>query len=314
MVVVKHPLTVLGGITYKPFVHGQFAEIVFCAIDSTQQVQGYGSRLMSHVKDYVLTAHNCKHFLTYADNYAIGYFKKQGFTTDITLEKEKWMGYIKDYEGGTIMQCTVIDKVKYLEGVSTIAAQRWSVFKKIRDKTNSQKVYPGLKFKEGQTSINPSEIPGLKEAGWISNGGIAPHRPMARQRGPLHIFMKKLIEELKVCCRPTDRHRRAHIPGPLSSLWPVLARFLTSGVADYYDIIKNPMGNARPLMLDLRTLDENVESDKYQTADQFIDDVNLIWTNCRTYNQDGSTYVKCANRLEKWFKERLKILRIEMKV
>lgn len=125
MVVVRHPLTVLGGITYKPFIKGQFAEIVFCAIDTSQQVQGYGSRLMSHVKDFVLTRYDCKHFLTYADNYAIGYFKKQGYTTDITLEKSKWMGYIKDYEGGTIMQCTVIDKVKYLDAAAIIAAQRW---------------------------------------------------------------------------------------------------------------------------------------------------------------------------------------------
>jgi histone acetyltransferase len=78
-------------------------EIVFCAIDTTQQVQGYGSRLMSHVKDHVFEEHNCIHYLTYADNYAIGYFKKQGYTTDITLEKSLWMGYIKDYEGGTIM-------------------------------------------------------------------------------------------------------------------------------------------------------------------------------------------------------------------
>lgn len=61
--------------------------------------KGYGSRLMSHLKDYVFTAHDCIHYLTYADNYAIGYFKKQGFTTDITLEKSLWMGYIKDYEG-----------------------------------------------------------------------------------------------------------------------------------------------------------------------------------------------------------------------
>ena len=39
MVVVRHPYTVLGGLTFKPFVSGQFAEIVFCAIDTTCQVQ-----------------------------------------------------------------------------------------------------------------------------------------------------------------------------------------------------------------------------------------------------------------------------------
>lgn len=61
--------------------------------------RGSRARLMSHVKDYVRHAHDVRHFLTYADNYAIGYFKKQGFTTEISLEKSIWMGYIKDYEG-----------------------------------------------------------------------------------------------------------------------------------------------------------------------------------------------------------------------
>ena len=75
--VVKDPLIVLGGITYRPFLNRNFAEIVFCAIASTEQVQGYGSRLMSHVKNYVKRKHGTQHFLTYADNYAIGYFKKQ---------------------------------------------------------------------------------------------------------------------------------------------------------------------------------------------------------------------------------------------
>lgn len=32
---------------------------------------------MNHLKDHILKDTNAKHFLTYADNYAIGYFKKQ---------------------------------------------------------------------------------------------------------------------------------------------------------------------------------------------------------------------------------------------
>ncbi|KAL9035420.1 MAG: hypothetical protein Q9180_004871, partial [Flavoplaca navasiana] len=113
MAVVKKPLEVVGyatndiiwgfadakrGITYRPFNGRQFAEIVFCAISSDQQVKGYGAHLMSHLKDYVKATSPIQHFLTYADNYAIGYFKKQGFTKEITLEKPRWMGYIKDYE------------------------------------------------------------------------------------------------------------------------------------------------------------------------------------------------------------------------
>lgn len=117
-------MDVLGGISYKPFSGRDFAEIVFCAISSTEQVQGFGSRLMSHVKDHVRKTFQVNHFLTYADNYAIGYFKKQGFTTDISIDKTLWMGYIKDYEGGTIMECCMVDKVTYLDAASIISKQR----------------------------------------------------------------------------------------------------------------------------------------------------------------------------------------------
>lgn len=45
-------LNAISGITYRPFKGREFAEIVFCAIDSTQQVKGYGAHLMSHLKVY----------------------------------------------------------------------------------------------------------------------------------------------------------------------------------------------------------------------------------------------------------------------
>jgi histone acetyltransferase len=60
---------------------------------------------MNHLKDMVRELHpGVEHFLTYADNYAVGYFKKQGFTKEITLDRMLWAAYIKDYEGGTLMQ------------------------------------------------------------------------------------------------------------------------------------------------------------------------------------------------------------------
>lgn len=39
MAIVKRGLQVVGGITYRPFNKRKFAEIVFCAIDSSQQVK-----------------------------------------------------------------------------------------------------------------------------------------------------------------------------------------------------------------------------------------------------------------------------------
>lgn len=58
---------------------------------------------------------------------------------------------------------------------------------------------------------------------------------------------------------------------------------------------------------DLTTLDQNVETDVYQTMDDFIRDVQKIFDNCRVYNAEATNYARCANRLERYFKERLRV-------
>ncbi|OLL26183.1 Histone acetyltransferase GCN5, partial [Neolecta irregularis DAH-3] len=221
--IVKSYLQVVGGITYRPFNHRKFAEIVFCAITSTEQVKGYGGHLMNHLKDYVKGTSPIMHFLTYADNYAIGYFKKQGFTKEITLEKPIWMGYIKDYEGGTIMQCTMLPRIRYLDVTYILTRQKAAVQAKIRGMSRSHVVHEGLKvFDNGATEINPLSIPGLKEAGW------SPEMEEARrpQRGPQYGMVLHLLNELQ-------NH---------ASAWPFVQPVNKDEVTDYYDVIKEPMG------------------------------------------------------------------------
>lgn len=127
-----------------------------------------------------------KHFLTYADNYAIGYFKKQvkymwsliarwrttvmtepqGFTTEITLDRRKWVGYIKDYEGGTIMQCTMVPKVEYCKVKEILAIQKDAVLEKTKENSTSHVVYPGIDMpvdEHGKRSIDPLDIPGVRK-------------------------------------------------------------------------------------------------------------------------------------------------------
>uniref|UniRef100_A0A8C7JRJ6 histone acetyltransferase n=1 Tax=Oncorhynchus kisutch TaxID=8019 RepID=A0A8C7JRJ6_ONCKI len=67
---------VIGGICFRMFPSQGFTEIVFCAVTSNEQVKGYGTHLMNHLKEYHIK-HDILNFLTYADEYAIGYFKKQ---------------------------------------------------------------------------------------------------------------------------------------------------------------------------------------------------------------------------------------------
>ena len=50
-----------------------------------------------------------EYFITYADNYAIGYFKKQGFTKTINMPKGRYSGLIKEYDGGTPMEVSQME-------------------------------------------------------------------------------------------------------------------------------------------------------------------------------------------------------------
>lgn len=127
--------------------------------------------LMDHYKAHIRKAYpGMDHFLTYADNYAVGYFEKQGFSKDITLDKSVWAGYIKDYEGGTIMQCTMVPKVDYITKKEQFKAQKEAIIEKIRQRSRSSIVHPGLpQFQPGKPegiTVDPKDVPGLKEAGW----------------------------------------------------------------------------------------------------------------------------------------------------
>ena len=93
---------ILGGCVFRPFYQQKFAEIVFLAITTQEQVKGYGSRLMNKLKDHALKT-ELHYFLTYADNNAIEYFRKQGFNKEPNLPQPRWKGYIKDYNGSTMM-------------------------------------------------------------------------------------------------------------------------------------------------------------------------------------------------------------------
>lgn len=279
--VVRKPLTVVGGITYKPFDLHEFAEIVFCAILSTEQVQGYGAHLMNHLKDYVSNTLPIRHFLTYADNYAIGYFKKQGFTKEISLPKPQWMGYIKDYEGGTLMQCTMLPRIRYLDAGKILLLQKAAIQRKVRLTSKLHIVRPGLDhFRDKNFKpLDPMEIPGLKEAGWSVEMDKLAQRP---KKNPHHAFMTNLLVEVQ-------NH-------PLA--WPFKLPVNGDDVVDYYEVIKEPM--------DLSAMENKLENDKYPLLAEFIYDMRLVFNNCRVYNPESTPYYKHATKLEKFFNGKVK--------
>lgn len=281
------PGEVVGGITYRPFKGRQFAEIVFCAISSDQQVKGYGAHLMSHLKDYVKATSDVMHFLTYADNYAIGYFKKQGFTKEITLDKPKWMGYIKDYEGGTIMQCSMLPRIRYLESGRLLLKQKAAVHAKIRAVSKSYEVHEPPKAwrklanKPGAElpSIDPLSIDAIRATGWSESMDELARQP---RHNPSHSLLLQLLSALQSS----------------SASWPFLQPVNGEEVQDYYDVIKEPM--------DLSTMENKLDKDQYDTVEDFVKDVLLVVRNCKRYNGENTAYAKAAGKLEKelWRKVR----------
>jgi histone acetyltransferase len=236
--------------------------------------------MMNHLKDYVKATSDVMHFLTYADNYAIGYFKKQGFTKDITLEKSKWMGYIKDYEGGTLMQCTMIPRIRYLEAGKMLLKQKEVVHAKIRSVSKSHIVHePPSQWRNGPVKIDPMSIPAIKASGWSPDMDELARAP---KHGPNYNQLLHLLNDLQ----------------NNSNAWPFQQPVNKDDVPDYYEVIKEPM--------DLGTMEEKHEKDLYPTPEDFIRDARLIYENCRKYNSETTPYAKAANRLEKYMWQKIK--------
>lgn len=194
--IVKKPLEVIGGISFREFRIRKFVEIVFCAVSSDQQVKGYGAHLMAHLKDYVKATSPVMHFLTYADNYATGYFQKQGFTKDISLERSIWMGYIKDYEGGTLMQCSMVPRTRYLEVGRMLLKQKETVLAKIRLLSKSHIVHqPPQKWAAGIiTPIDPLTIPHIRATGWSPDMDELSRQP---RHGPHFNEMRRFLYQVQ---------------------------------------------------------------------------------------------------------------------
>lgn len=278
--VIKSGL-VVGGITYRPHYSQGFAEIAFCAITASEQVKGYGTRLMNHLKETV-KKDNIDHFLTYADNYAIGYFKKQGFSRQVTMKKERWAGYIKDYDGGTLMECILNRNVNYLKIPEMIIAQRKCIFEKMKEISNSHIVHPGIGT-QGERSMWPihiDQIPGIETTCWKQKEDK--QYLFHGEEAPLSQILQNLMREIL-------KHNDA---------WPFQEAVNASQVPDYYDVVKDP--------IDLSIINSRVMGGNYyQTKHIFMADIQRMCDNCRRYNGPGNVYHDCAETLQEYVKHRV---------
>lgn len=65
---------------------------------------------------------------------------------------------------------------------------------------------------------------------------------------------------------------------------------LALGLIDYPQIIKTPM--------DLGTVKKNLKNNKYKYVEETIQDIQLVWDNCKKYNAEGSVYFNYFNKYD----------------
>ncbi|XP_041929378.1 bromodomain adjacent to zinc finger domain protein 1A isoform X1 [Alosa sapidissima] len=82
--------------------------------------------------------------------------------------------------------------------------------------------------------------------------------------------------------------------------WPFKKLVSRTQVPDYYDIIKKPIA--------LSIIREKVNNCEYKTASEYIEDVELMFTNCLEYNPRTTNEAKAGMRLQAFFHTELQKL------
>ena len=269
---------IIGGVCYRAYEEQKFGEIAFLAISGTEQVKGFGTILMNHLKLYV-QRQGIEYFLTYADNYAIGYFQKQGFSKNIVMPKERWFGFIKDYDGGTLMECYIHPAIDYTRVKDIVAMQRAYIVEHLVRRSKSDQVHSGMElFKNGQRVQNILDIYGVADAGWtnhhIFKGATERDRNNAASKN--NQMLQNMVHELM----------------REDSAWPFEAPVDANEVPEYYDMVKNPVDFSM-------ILDRLRESPSYYHCKEMLKaDLFRMTKNCRTFNGRNSQFYDLAEKME----------------
>lgn len=98
----------------------------------------------------------------------------------------RWVGFIKDYDGGTLMECYIHPTMDYLNVIEIVSKQRAFIYHRIKLSSRSHIVHPGIDLFRGNLVVwdfrhhinlfvltvegkrlQPVDIPGVSESGWL---------------------------------------------------------------------------------------------------------------------------------------------------
>ena len=247
---------------------------------------------MNKLKDHAQSK-ELHYFLTYADNNAIEYFRKQGFAQNPDLPEPRWKGYIKDYNGSTMMQCTIQRHIRHSTLYMDIRKQKDALIKEVLKFIRFKK-HPGLDFSGPKKEYQFEEIAGLREAGWDKESYLREKEADERS------FEDQCGEVLEVLLQ----HENS---------WPFRKPVDKEKVRDYYEVIKHPMDLEsvqkkvelgiqprsqeevkKPPVDDDMIIEGKVNMEPYTCMDDFRADIKQIFDNARTYNGKETIFYKYA--------------------
>lgn len=237
------------------------------------------------------------------------------------MHKARYQGLIKDYDGGTVMECYIHPSIDYTRIPEMISAQRQFILERVRIMSKSDKMdqqqehgggggggYPPLppdflsRVLEGSGSSSTGSsigarggtnralaeqalsIPGVIEAGWtISDIVSLMHRSGNSKQDSDRKKSQLKSDLLNIVAKVSDQQFAWCFRDPVD----------TEEVTDYLTMIKEP--------IDLRTIEKHIrKGDRYRNLSMLYVDMMKMANNCKEYNGEGNSYYDNAVSLEKY--------------
>jgi histone acetyltransferase len=266
-------IKIIGGCCYRYFKKKEIIELVFLAISTSEQGKGLGKELMLRIRE-IARKLGAKSVIACADNNAITYFKKQGFSKRISIPYSLWIGYIKDYEEISVME-TIIDDDKEIISKSFLQLNILkSMDKNIKNLNQLDKI--------------------------LNNFRIISDKKKNCLFSKLKIVEKNLNTTVRICeyqnifsfektiTKILDKLKISPITKPFSE--PVDIKL--TGAIDYFKITPHPM--------DIRTIEEKFRSKIfYLNPKVFKDNFFLMIKNCQWYNGNFHSISFYSSEVEK---------------
>lgn len=278
-----------GAICSRLFYQEEFIEIAFCGVDSNKQLAGVGHLLMNYLKS-VIQIEEFYDLITCADNEAVGYFKKQGFSLQIRMEPQRWVGRIKDYHGVTLVHCQINPEVDYQHFNEAIQKQINFSEKVVGKRLHQPYFTEGDKFlpyPQKPSFLNQNLVDLIKDTDTKGkHSRRQPERKIVKNYdSDMSELKQKLIEIIQQLNKDETLNKVFYEP-------------VTETIAeDYFEQIQYPM--------DFLTMERRLlrYKDYYKTPELFAEDMNLIVRNCKTFNTEDTEFYKYANLCWQKFKQ-----------